>query len=133
MTVVKISFKPEDLKYTDEAYLPFQEGGMLLRFWGLYKKTFLTSDEFKNSLQLFSDYLARVADEDDETEMYATPIEFQNVLVRVCKVPTQGFLNRPLLEWIVKYWDHFNPNIQKKIQIVYNEKVLVEQTKEIAA
>ena len=122
--IVKLTFHPKNLKETDEAYLPFQEGGLLLRFWALYKKSFLTSDTFKASLKKFHEYLQQVEDADSDTVMYKDIDEFYNLLYYRLGIPYQGITNKPLKEWVVEHWDYFNPNIQRKVKIVYQEEIM---------
>lgn len=120
MITVKIAFNPADLKEKDEAWPAFQAGGMVLKFWALWKRHHCTSQHFRPALERLADYYDKDFDKEDESERpYADIDEFLSVLRRCRFTSLSGFVSEDLRAWILRYWDHFNLNIQKAVVLEY--------------
>lgn len=118
MAIVKITFDPSTLTEASECWPAFQAGGTVLKVWALYKRTFLTNQYFRPSLEALSEYFDAAFDPENEAvQPYRDIDEFAQVL-HDCGFRAGGF-GCELRGWIVKYWDYFNLNIQKALQLEY--------------
>lgn len=127
---VKIAFDPANIKPGDEAYPAFSSGyPVVLRIWALYKKHFITSQHFRECLIEFNDMMFKaLSHENPDCHMYVNIDDFM-AWMRIC-----GFYNclgRPgyneFRDWAVKYWDYFNPSIQRQVSLVYEATEVVEK------
>jgi hypothetical protein len=128
--IIKIAFDPAKLKRGDEAYPAFKAGGIVLKFWALYKKTFITSQHFRESLVLFAELIGRMHDIDDcEVKPYMNIDEFMGYLGS-CNFygSVGGPFRSAMAEWVVRYWDYFNLSIQRQIQLSYKVVKEVDET-----
>ena len=133
--IVNIAFQPENLKPKDEAFPAFQAGGLTLKVWALYKKHYVTSQHFRQSLVALAEYCERMSDpKDTEVPPYANVDEFVSMMG---SMNFYGGVTGPRLgdfrAWVIAYWDYFNPNIQRKVTIRYKVKVMQEIDKELRA
>ena len=120
---ITILFDPKNVTVEDEAYPAFKAGGMALKFWALYKSSRLTSQHFRPALEKFIEYLDAMMDEESDVEPYKDIEEFYNILSK------SGISVKS--DWLIRHWDYFNLNIQKKVIIKY--KTMVEVEASIAA
>lgn len=127
---VKIAFDPVSVKPGDEAYPAFDSHyPVVLRLWALYKKHFITCQYFKDSLIEFNDMIFRALSlENPDCVMYSNIDEFMSWM-RVCGLfgTTAGPRYNEFRDWVVKYWDYFNPNIQRQITLIYEATEVVEK------
>lgn len=118
MAIVKITFDPNCLTEASECWPAFRAGGTVLKVWALYKRTFLTNQNFRPALEALADYFEAAFDPDNEAvHPYRDIDEFAKVLGE-CGFRAGGF-GSELRGWIVKHWDYFNLNIQKAVQLEY--------------
>lgn len=121
MMIIKIGFDPETLKLEDEAHPAFQFGGVVLKIWALYKKSFVTSQHFRESLIKFGMMLARANDPDDlEAQPYTNLDDFVAWL-GICGFygVRSGLLHGEMRTWVLNNWDYFNPSIQRDLCIEF--------------
>ncbi|WP_045158329.1 hypothetical protein [Stutzerimonas stutzeri] len=118
MATVKITFDPASLTPDSECWPAFQAGGMTLKVWALYKRTFLTNQYFKPAIEQLAAYFEEAFDpEKPEVKPYSNIDEFAELLGR-CGFRAGGF-GCELRGWVVKHWDYFNLNIQKAVTLEY--------------
>lgn len=116
--IIKIPFDPEKLKPSDECYVAFQTGGVLLRYWALYKHSFITSQHFKTTLSLMADGLKEAA---ERKELPWTDIDGFVQFVRSRQRDTFSFPQLPQFTgWVIQHWDHFSPNINRPVLIQFD-------------
>jgi hypothetical protein len=119
MAVVRITFDPATLKPEDEAWPAFQAGGMALKVWALYKRTYLTSQHFRVALEQLAAYFEEAFDpEKPEIKPYTNIDEFADLLGR-CGFRAGLSVGSSLRSWIVKNWDYFNLSIQRELVLEY--------------
>lgn len=119
--IIKIGFNPENLKHEDEAYPAFKAGGMTLKVWALYKKHFVTSQHFRDSLVELAEAYERMFDIDDrDAKPYMNIDEFMGLL-GACGVygTVVGPRFNEMSQWAIRYWDYFNLSIQRNLTLQY--------------
>lgn len=118
---MKIGFDPSTLKYNDEAYPAFEAGGITLTFWTLYKKHFITNQYFKDSLEKMGELFEKMFNkEESEVQPYDNIDEFI-LFLSECGLFGGGYMRtKEHKEWVIKYWDYFNLNVQRQLTITYD-------------
>lgn len=140
--IINIAFDPQNLKPEDEAYPAFQAGGMTLKIWALWKKSFITSQNFKLALERLAEHYESMFDADNHEVMpYANIDEFVDLMSNsgLSSFAGEGPLRHDLAKWAMKYWDYFNPVIQRSITLEYSairevrEQINIEGIKHVPA
>ncbi|AXA25695.1 hypothetical protein [Pseudomonas putida] len=120
--IVKIGFSPASLKPEDEAYPAFQAGGLTLKFWALYKKSFITDQHFRDALTGLASHFERMLDIDDhEITPYTNIDEFVRLIgsYGIHGNLLMGPMSKELIAWVVRYWDCFNLSVQRQVHLQY--------------
>lgn len=127
--IIKIGFNPENIKPEDEAYPAFKAGGVVLRFWALYKKGHITSQYFREGLVKLAEMVERARDEEDKTAEPYQDIDDFMAWLGICGF--YGGAATPRFyefgKWVAKHWDYFNPNIQRGLVLQYKVVKEVEE------
>jgi hypothetical protein len=115
---IKLSFDPDSCDEELVAHL-FRSRGIGLKYWLLWRGSHIVDQHFVPSCIKLSN---RVLDAYDEGEIpYDNIDEFMN-LVREC---FPGHWPGDRKEWIIKNWDYFNLNIQKRVMYEYEHTEIV--------
>ncbi|VVO63896.1 hypothetical protein PS870_00929 [Pseudomonas fluorescens] len=128
--IVKIAFDPANLKAEDEAWPAFNAGGLTLKIWALYKKHFVTSQYFRDSLVQMAELFERMLDIDDhEVRPYMNIDEFMGYL-GACGIygTVVGTRHKEMAEWVVRYWDYFNLSTQRAVTLQFKVVKEVDET-----
>ncbi|WP_433739821.1 hypothetical protein [Pseudomonas putida] len=128
--IVRIGFNPDNLKVEDEAWPAFNAGGLTLKIWALYKKHFVTSQHFHESLIQMAELFERMLDIDDhEVRPYMNIDEFMGYL-GACGIygTVVGPRHKEMAEWVVRYWDYFNLSTQRSVMLQFKVVKEVDET-----
>lgn len=80
-----------------------------LTFWLLYKRDHITDQHFALGC-------CKLIGECEKNPIH-TPIDLYRNVVKTKMFPYS--FNYLPYDWIIKYWDYFNPNIRKKVRLRY--------------
>ncbi len=124
---IKLSFDPSAICQTSEGAYAIAQGGLILKFWALYKRGHATSNEFLVSLKKMAGWLEEARDPDKDLKMYEDIDGFVNMLGYCQFHGTAGTCRRDdMVKFVAKHWDYFNPNINRNILIEFESKRVVQ-------
>lgn len=109
-----LNFDPFDCDNVHVCRL-FNEGGPGLKFWLLWRPDHIVSQDFARDCLMLSKFYKPNQWEDVYKFWYFISeniLDVQN---------TTG-----LMDWCVKHWDHFNPNIRRRVEYTYYIYGLIE-------
>ncbi len=122
---IKLNFNPSEVKSDNECFEASRVGGMPFKFWLIYKNCTVTDQYFVDKMDNFIEYCEFMYDEyHDNVQPWTNPDEFYNVISQHCDI-------RITPEFVIKYWDYFSLNIQKKVTIKYDVIETVEKSEVI--
>ncbi len=123
---IELSFDPATISQGSEGAYALRMGGLVLKFWALYKRNHATSNEFLTSLKVMQLWLDELKEEGCTYKMYTNIDEFMALLSH-CGFYGTAVTGRyeEMLRWVVAHWDYFNPNINRNVILTYKTKMPV--------
>ena len=106
-SVIKIGFNPDEIE-DEELQKLFDNRSVGIKFWMLYKQGHIVDQHFTPGCLLIDEHYAEVKTIDDFVRLV------RNAMRQSC-----GMWD--LSSFIAKHWDHFNPNIRRKLTIEWGD------------
>lgn len=129
---VTLAFSPKELTPDSEADVAFRSGGLVLKIWALYKKHFATCQYFKAGLESLNEHIVAVEEEKEKDSdfepgrLYNNIDEFVDLLKSHGIFPRNQYTSNEHRQWVLKYWDYFNLNVNRQVVLTYKEMQPVE-------
>lgn len=103
--IIKCGFKIQDVEKGSDLYKIFLTGGQCVKLWALWCKSYLTDQYFKNiCLSLKEDPIIELK----HLKYYLYSINSDTY--------DRDYTNH---NFMMKYWDYFNPNIRRKVVLEF--------------